>query len=203
MQIRSQHTADRERDTQRQKVYNAEGAAGAFSSPALPEMTDLARYMMRVINSRRLWKAFPFMGPKTEARRDPITTSDGRGRKSACGGYSQMKFPRGMRTEMIFLHEMAHVLHIREKVVAPRHAATDPTWLQRKGYFAAHGWRFCMIYLQLVRWFLGRAQHDALKREFKARRVRHRPPRLITPEQRLALGNRLRRMRGLPIQLAA
>jgi len=203
MQRREQFAASRrERDSQRQRVYDAEATTPMRSDVTLPEVTDLTRYLMRVLNSRRVWSAFPFLAPGCEDELDrlPITIKDGRGCTHARGGRTQLIMPRWARSELVFLHEIAHLIHQREKD-SPRHSIIDPTWRERKGYFAAHGWRYCMIYLQLVLWFMGRGPHDQLKAAFKQGRVRHRPPRSLSPEQRLALANRLRRMRGDPIAL--
>lgn len=181
-----------ERDSQRGRVYKAEQQ---LDSPVtLPTMDDLGQYLKRVLNSKRVWAHFPFLSPKTGARRLPIEIKDGRGCVFARGGETQLVMPKWARSELIFLHEIAHMIHRREKD-SPEHAKIDPSWRTRKGYFAGHGWRYCMIYLQLVRLFLGKADYDMLRHKFKEGRVRYRPPRVMSPEQRAAAVERLAKMR--------
>jgi len=52
---------------------------------------------------------------------------------------------------------------------------------------AAHGWRFCQVYVALVRALHSEAAATALQAAFKARRVRYRRPPRISPERRAAL----------------
>jgi hypothetical protein len=190
-----------ERDMQRRRVYRAEGMAWD-DHPAdkveFPEIEDVAREVKRLLDSRRVWKAFPFMSPHTPKshERASFTIEDGRGSRTARGGASGLAFPRRQRRRWVILHELAHLLHAREqKAVRASMALVDSDIFTRKGYTAAHGWRFCMIYLQLVRWFVGKAEHDALKAHFKGLRVRYRPPRVMSPEQRAAAAERLKKVR--------
>lgn len=196
-----------ERDSQRQKVYTSEKVAwNQHPADAIefPEMDDVTREVLRILNSRRVWNEFPFMSPgSSEADRYEFTIYNGAGGRCASGGSTRLSFPRPQRKRWVILHEIAHMLHAREQQAI--RAGTRPVEPMHilKGYTAAHGWRFCMIYLKLVLWFIGRAEHDALRRHFKGMRVRYRPPRQLSPEQRLALANRLRRLRGEPVRVAA
>lgn len=187
-----------ERDSQRQKLYDAETAASFAlwdrKNPPLPTVEDIAVYVQGLLLNRRVRAAFPFVASWSMKF---IKVKDGRGRTSACAGASEMSFPVGSRNPEMVIHEFAHLVHHYEKF------SLSSEFRPRKGYFAAHGWRFAMIELELVRIVFGKARYDQLKAAFKKGRVRHRPPRVLSPEQRLALANRLRRLRGEPIQLAA
>lgn len=74
------------------------------------------------------------------------------------------------RRQSYILHECAHFItdqHYRSNV-------------------AGHGWEFCDIYLDLVRHFMGKRAHEALKRGFLAKNVKFSKTgkRTITPEHR-------------------
>jgi hypothetical protein len=89
---------------------------------------------------------------------------------------------------------MIHHREIRCGGMTP-HIAIPYDWRHRKGYDAGHGWRWAMIYLQLVKWFMGGAVAKALKAAFKAERVRHHAPRVMSPAARAAAAERLRKVR--------
>ena len=83
--------------------------------------------------------------------------------------------------EDVLLHEIAHILDYRD-------------YWRRDGSRAYHDWRFAQIYLDLVRNVMGKEAHDALRKSFKANRVRYTEPRKrsLTPEQREALQERMK-----------
>lgn len=160
------------RDTQRSKLYRAEGALDPFSQP-LPTVDDVERFALKVWRSERVRKAF-----RTVSLSSPPRVKDGRGTSWARGGYSTINIPLWARNTRIVLHELAHTIHIREGGA--------------RG--AAHGWQYAAVFLKLVLYMAGREAHDALKASFKEHRVKFRPPRQkreLTTEQRAALATRL------------
>ena len=166
------------RDSQRKKVYTAERAAfpdyPLSSQPALPNITDVEAYVAKVWSSKRVQSLFATAHEATY----PPRVTDGRGRRSACAFDNEIRMPKKMRHEWVVLHELAHVISRR-----------------RMQTIAGHGWEFCATYLQLVLYIMGRDRHDALKREFKAHKVRFSAPRKtrsLTPEQKAALAERLK-----------
>jgi putative metallohydrolase (TIGR04338 family) len=166
------------RDSQRAKVYKAENAAFAHSplssAPTLPSIPDIEIYIAKVWSSKRVQALF---ASPSEASRPP-RVGDGRGRRSACAFTNEIRMPLSTRREWVVLHELAHVINRRGSEIV-----------------AGHGWEFCATYLQLVLYMMGREHHDALKREFKARRVQFTEPRKkrsLTLEQKTALAERLR-----------
>ncbi len=190
-----------ERDTQRRRVYSSEGMAW-YNHPAdaieFPEVEDVSREVKRLVNSRRIWNSFPFMSPyaPNTHKRAPFTIRDGRGARCAMASPNELSFPRHQRKRWVILHELAHLLHAREqRAVRDSMALVNSDIYLLKGYTAAHGWRFCMIYLKLVLWFIGRKEHDELKAHFKGMRVRFRPPRVVSPEARAAASARLAKVR--------
>jgi hypothetical protein len=159
------------RDTQRNKVYEAETVLHKYATP-LPEMKDLERFAKKVWASRRMKKAFP------KATSRFLAIGDGRGHtRFATGGWAGVDMPRFARNTHIMLHELAHVVDQREN---------GSQW-------GGHGWRYCAVYLKMVLYVFGREAHNELKASFKKHRVRIRPKtkRNMSEEQRAALRLRM------------
>jgi len=98
---------------------------------------------------------------------------DGRGARCAKGWYGGISVPRRMRSKVVVLHELAHVV-------------------ARCG----HQWPWANAFLALVGRFLGRGDRDRLEAAYKKHGVRWTPKakRTMTPEalERLrAQGHRL------------
>lgn len=163
----------RERDSQRSKVYRAEGAS-KVKGKFLGTIPEIEAYLERVFSHEWFRRHFP------HARR--FTVKDGRGRRAAGGsGYgfrAVITMPKWSRFETIILHELAHGL-------------TELEWGRGTAW---HGWEFCETFLKLVYHYMGREAGDKLKASFKEHRVRFRKPRRgrkLTPEQREAAVARL------------
>lgn len=161
------------RDTQRQRVYDAENAALSSIDPR----ADLSLRDMQNLVDR--WCADRVVRRHYRRAVRPLLVTDGRGRRTACYhptlyGPDELRMPRWSRSRRVLLHEFAHAL----------------TFSYSR---ADHGWEFCACYLMLVRRFLGREAEATLMREFKARRVRYRRPRkrALTEEQRAAARERM------------
>lgn len=159
------------RDTQRKRVYTAEKVLGQFAKP-LREVKDIERYCRKQLRRKAILRRYP------SAER-AFRIKDGRGtRKALVYGGHAIGIPLWARNEAIVLHEVAHVINYR-------HSDTD---------VAGHGWEFCAVFLDLVRFIMGREAHDALKQSFKDHKVRFTKPRTrkpLTPEQRAVLAARL------------
>lgn len=185
----------RPRDSQRQRVYAAERELIAFSDPdgGFQHFRDLTKFVRKMANSKRVQKAYPGL----KRWRQEYRVVERRHGGGACADANEIVFRPGSWTRWIAVHEFAHLLHFREQFTG-----TGPD-RALKGYAVAHGWRFCQIYLHLARLFLAEGHEKALKIAFRSHRVKYRTPRRITAEQRFALANRLRRMRGDPLPLAA
>ncbi len=164
----------RPRDSQRQKLYDAERAAFG-PTKTLSTVAEVQAYADKVTGSK-WWASQPRLSTRT------ITVSDGRGSGNARAVSSyRIQMPTHMRSEWVTLHEIAHC------AMGQRHGWDG---------VAAHGWQFAEFYLALVRRFLGVAAHDQLRDAFKAKRVKYRPPRTspapaLTDEQRAANIDRL------------
>lgn len=162
-----------ERDTQRARVYAADDVLEKHAKP-LPKVEDMERYVKWVWSSKRLRasypKAFRYLTPKVR---------DGRGHsRNATGDFHAIDMPRWSRKSNVVLHELAHVITIRE----------FGSWT------AGHGWQYCSVFLRMTLLFMGREAHDDLKASFKQHRVRFTAPRKrrpMDPERKAELVARL------------
>lgn len=162
------HGNRNKRDSQRQRVYNAEDIA-------FPIMQAWSNYGIGdTFTSIHETQAFVDKIAKSawwKKRTDiiQVEVSDGRGRRSACAygitylwvggnkaiGFGKIALPKGNRNINSVLHEFAHLL------------AHDDD-------FAAHGPEFCKAYLALVKRFLGKQSHSNLKYGFDRMKVNYR-----------------------------
>ena len=90
-----------------------------------------------------------------------IFIHDGRGTRKGfawryLNGNAVLNLPRWSRSKLIILHELAHVI--------------TPDC----GCYASHGSEFCANYLELVRRWIDKDTHAALKDSFREHRVKHR-----------------------------
>lgn len=165
------------RDTQRAKLYKAERILDCYMTE-VETVADVERLVRRIESSKRVRAKYPsrrWLNLDTGATRG-VKVHDGRGHRRAVSYGGMIAIPRWARKDWVVLHEMAHEL------VRP----TRQT--------ASHGWEFAACYLYLVKLFMGREAHDALRAAFKAHRVRYTKPRkgrTLTQEEREAMAARL------------
>jgi putative metallohydrolase (TIGR04338 family) len=132
------------RDFQRSKVYASE--KGLRRGNRFNRIEDCQRYVDLVIDSP-WWRTHCQTRPHVQVR-------DGRGRRHA-GAYDHKRaiaLPKWSRSELIILHELAHI--------ATPHSC------------AAHGAEFARNYVDLVRFFMGERAGARLENAFRANRVR-------------------------------
>ena len=201
MQLRNQARGTT-RDVQRKRVYDAEREFRTWHGEGapLPTVADVERFVRRVFSAKRVLRRWPFLQDHA------IEVHCGAGCRNALAFDDQMiKIPLWARTEFTVLHELAHIIHKRgAKVSVTRQYGIRPPSLDEdRAWYQGHGYQFCRIFLDLVKLYMGGDMERALKRRFKMYRVRYKAPRKLSPEQRLALANRLRRLRGEPTKLAA
>ena len=181
----------KERDTQRQRVYDSERLAALRMRDAgvcnkmIEDIADVERRVKDIVSSK-FWK-------ENYPKATIVMVNDGRGRRAACWKSNRrtIYMPKWSRSELIILHELAHAAH---------DGLIDHDWTE-----AAHGWRFCDIYLSLVSRFMGRAAHDLLAGCFRLKNVRFHKPRakrVLTPEQKQVLRDRLAAIRASKVPTA-
>lgn len=168
--IRPMRVHFRLRDSQRQRVYNAERALDIWHRASElfrgdGSLDKTQRYVNKVTRSR-FWRKLLAENGVRRFKYD-VTVYDGRGSRSARSlGRSSIAVPRWARSPMVILHELAH-------------CAAPPG-------VASHGREFCSTYLKLVRRFIGKQEADALRQAFRGFHVRHlgvsRVPLAARPE---------------------
>jgi putative metallohydrolase (TIGR04338 family) len=173
------------RDSQRSKVYRAEGVlkhhrtktfkvgGKTWSGATYADLKDVKAYVDKLVGSAWFKRRWPNVRS--------VEVNDGRGRQSAGGegGWRrQITLPRHMRRQEIVLHELAHVL-------------TDAEFGRKNA--APHGREFARTLLTLVRHEMGDEAWRALKDSFRTHKVKHtlRRNREYTPEQKAEAAERL------------
>lgn len=174
----------RPRDAQRRKVYDAEIEAGLKrGTPRFEYISDVRDYVLKVRTNGYLRRRYE------HSLQPPIDVQDGGNRAArATGNVSRIRLPRWAWSEYIVLHELAHVITERE------YGILNTAW---------HGREYCEILLDLVRFMLGRDQHDELKRRYKELGVKFRPKKTSAPmsdERRAKLSETLTRARQIKSQ---
>lgn len=163
------------RDSQRQKLYDAENEAFPAKGKMLVgdgSMGDLDRRVRQIVGSRRWQDLADRAGmPADCAAREAVVTHDGSGCGSAFERAHQITMPRWARTEIVLLHELAHVL-------APRSVR--------------HHWPFARLFLDLVSTFSSHSNMLLLRESFRKHGVRYAPKRkrVMSPEAKALLAER-------------
>lgn len=158
------------RDSQRQRVYDAESAID--KGQKFTTVAECQDFVDRVLQRKSLQNKFEGKNP----HRMQIEVRDGRGRKRAMAntewGNKIIYLPRWARTEITILHEMAH--HLSPAIVV-------------------HHWEFCANLLTLVRNVIGVEKYRELKAQYDTRGVRYKAPRTrqMSPEAHQAAASRL------------
>lgn len=145
------------RDSQRQKVYDAEMAVGPFENE-LGTLAACQEYVDKVVGSAWVQSRWGRMNVRVGRGRGYRGTSYG-------DGYITLGIP-GQNARVI-LHELAHELHARGRSQ------------QRSGPRAAHGREFCAIYVALVTRFLGAETGRKLRASYREHGVRFRSPGVV------------------------
>lgn len=155
------------RDAKRAQVYEAERAAfgDSFHDKIGDGSMEALQAFVDQVTSSGIWKV---VGRDRKPR-----VGDGRGCRSALGGYRGIDIPRWARTRPIVLHELAHFAV----------------------YHCKHHWPWAETFVDLVAATLGAVAAHKLEREFDARQVPHREPkkRRMSPEARARLAEMGRR----------
>lgn len=155
------------RDSQRQKLYNAERAVkwgefttvGGYLGNQLLDVEEADAWTRRVAR----W-ALDQSRSNVSPNGLSINWHNGMSGGASAGSWGVMQFSKPARKPWVILHEMAHVCH-------PGFAPGAD------GDNRPHGWQFCDHYLALVQHFMGVEAAKALRTSMKAHKVRYRPKR--------------------------
>ena len=167
-------TSPRPKDMQKRKVYAAEREVFAYDTSKerpLPIERCEAK-VLSILKSEFVLKAWP----KVSAYSDPDVVEKASG--YARGGTYSVKLPPWARMPSnfwIIVHETSHVIASRQYGFRA---------------VAGHGREFCLIYLSLVRYFIGGKEADLLEAAFKRHGVKYRAKRKLSIEQTKALQER-------------
>ncbi len=173
------------RDTQKQKLYNAERVLRAYADP-LPTVADMEKYVAKVLKRAPIVARYP-------QDLQPIDVCPGKWgqRRALAHGGDRISMPKWSRDTHIVLHEVAHVIASRV------HGARN---------IAGHGWQYAKVYIDLVHFMMGREAAEALKISFAHHGVRYKAPRpkkRLTPSQKADLVARLQMGRERKLRFAA
>lgn len=162
------------RDTQRQRVYDAENELEIKLKSKLPDtsLESTQAYVNNVVSSAT-WKRLRAQHGMTAKDGSDwisnVTVKDGRGCRWARGGSNRVTLPVWARTKLVILHELAHVL---------------------VGNKSGHNWPFTRAFIDLVAVFMSKEDALNLEQKFKKHKVRFRPKRKMSAEAKAALAQR-------------
>jgi len=143
------------RDSQRQKLYDAERANGLW--------TRWDNHRLETVALMQAYANALFTHPDIRAKygihvRKFVEVKDGRRCRRALGGRDWVKMPRWSRSKAVLCHELAHSITTR---------------LYDNGV-AAHGAFFCEAFLDLVKVGMTADYYEALRDSFDKGGVRYR-----------------------------
>lgn len=153
------------RDSQKSKVYRAEGLVKKPDANERLETVEEIQAWINSITRKRWWRTYRLPSAEKASHRKysipykSIEVRDGRARRNASGGFGVIKMPRWSRTKLIILHEVAHAIQTERP---------------------SHGRQFARIYLDLVSRFIGVEAATQLKGAYVAVGVRSGPKRPTT-----------------------
>ena len=160
------------RDSQRQKIYDAEDAVfDKYNPPEWASVHEVQEFV-DYVTATDAWKALEVGNEK------PISVRDGRGRRrpGADPLSDFITMPKWTRSRWAALHELAHIAENYR-------ADWDDGWPYENENrlvilthtTAPHGPEYAGIYLYLIHSFLSEEDHDRLKAAFKERKVKVAP----------------------------
>ena len=165
----------RPRDSQRQRLYDAENDCFGRSSYYVGDLGECREFVNKVWTSSWTTKHYRIV-----AVTFPPDVTDGRGARRAYGSRRRISLPLWTRSKWIILHEIAHGLMI--------------------GFVAAHGREFAACYLALVQHFLGKDDAELLKMSFKQYHVKYRPKKKLSEDALAELRKRGRALAAAKIK---
>jgi len=159
------------KDAQRRRVYEAEVILAKHELTSYTTAAQVKRRIETILRSS--WVRSRFI---VHAHAVQLRTPD---RSARASYHSEATFtlPSWAWREAVLLHELAHMLESRrhEDFIKVRPTYSWSVRIDDTPQ-AAHGWRFCQTYLELVEHFMGAAAASDLRRSFALHRVCCSPP---------------------------
>lgn len=170
--------ADLKRDSQRKKVHESVRAADDLVGKPLADMRAVDQFVAKIQGRATLKRRY---GVSLE----DIRVGDGRGSSWTHGDKRGIVVPTRQRTTIYVLRAMAHTIVARHRRSA--YIGSGERHSELRDFHAAwHGWQYCAILMDLVRYGLGETEANVLKAEFEKRNVRWTKPhkKFLTIEQK-------------------
>lgn len=171
-------------DSQRQKLYRAEGViAYCPGQKQFTELAQIRRYILALIDTQYVRRRVGLEGTADRGwlglwqKNLNIRWKKEGAHGAHANGFWHLAFRPGSPVpEWLVIHELCHLL---ENHHFDRMGGSEPTGIppypRRIYQSAAHGPLFCRWYLDLVHLKLGRVCGERLKASYKAKGVRTRP----------------------------
>jgi len=140
------------RDSQRRRLYAAEGQVAAINRDMLPTVLDIEAFVDEMLASHWLRTQF------TPRVLEQIRVVSGRENRAAYARGATISVPFWARSKFIVIHEVAHILCGR---------------YYGKDFIAAHGPEFATLQVAMVTQFLGQADGLELHLAFMRFGVKH------------------------------
>tara|TARA_A100001037_G_scaffold244817_1_gene225947 strand:+ start:103494 stop:104165 length:672 start_codon:yes stop_codon:yes gene_type:complete len=148
-----------ERDSQRQKLYDAEYNLIPPADDNSMEFSDVILKIAEIVNDTWFRKKFGRLFSDAELKVENAST---RQKMAYAYGSTQLSFPPNFCNTPIIIHELTHIITDRLSYVVHF----------RKNY-ATHGRMFAFIYLELVKKYMGDNAHRVLKAGYKNFNVKY------------------------------
>jgi hypothetical protein len=147
------------RDSQRQKLYDAEYNLIPPADDNSLEFSDVILTIAKVVNDTWFRKKFGRLFSDTE-----LTVENARSTQNMAYalGTDKLSFPPNFCNVPIILHELTHIIVDRLSHV-----------VYFKKNYTAHGRMFAFIYLELVKKYMGEQSHTILKVGYKNYNVKY------------------------------
>ena len=165
------------RDSQMQKLYDAEYSLIPCSPKDNLEFIDVIRKITEIINHPWFRKKFGRLFVDTILR---VENASSRQNIAYAFGTDQLSFPPHFCNVPIILHELSHIIVDRLQFVVAFH----------KNY-NAHGRMFAFIYSELVKKFMGETSYTILKTGYKNFNVKYRNRIPLTSAKKKILRERI------------
>ena len=149
-----------QRDSQQNKLYNAEYSLIPSGSDDYLEFADVILKIAEVVNDTWFRKKFGRLFSDTDLK---VEDANPRQNMAYAYGTNKLSFPPNFCNIAIILHELCHIIVDRLSFVV--HFRRD---------YTTHGRMFAFIYLELVKKYMGNREYTILKTGYKNFNVKYR-----------------------------
>ena len=148
------------RDSQQNKLYNAEYSLIPSGSDDYLEFPDVILKIAEVVNDTWFRKKFGRLFSDTDLK---VEDANPRQNMAYAYGTNKLSFPPNFCNIPIILHELSHIIMDRLSFV-----------VHFRREYTTHGRMFAFIYSELVKKYMGDSEHTILKTGYKNFNVKYR-----------------------------